>query len=93
VRAAAGIGAAVAALAVLAAPGAAATGGFLTAAGMALALGLGADDGARALVAIVVAVLAAGAWPATARVVVARVAAVGVIVLAVDLIVDGILGV
>jgi hypothetical protein len=94
VRAAAGIGAALAAVAVLAAPGAAATGGLVGAAGGVLALALGADDGARALLALAAAVVIGLAWPRSARSAwLARAAGAVLLVLAADLVVDGILGV
>ena len=93
-RAAAGIGAALAAIAVLVAPGASATSGVVAASSGVLALGLGADDGARALVALGVAVLVALAWPrGLRRPLLARAGAAVLLVLAVDLVVDGILGV
>ena len=93
-RGAAGAAVALGALAVLAAPAAAATSSLGAAAAGLAALALGADDGATALLAVGVAVGAEvlvprrlrGRFPASAAAVVA-------LLLAVDLLVDGILGV
>lgn len=94
VRAAAGIGVAVAGLAVLAGPRAAASGGFLTAATAVLAVALGADDGVRAfLLFLLAAAVAASLSRGARRDAVARLAAAVLLVFAVDLIIDGILGV
>ena len=93
-RAAAGVSLAVAALAVLAAPAAAGTVGVVAAAGAVLALGLGADDGASALVAVGVAAAVVFAVPERVRGPIgARVVAVGALLLAADLVIDGVMGV
>jgi hypothetical protein len=93
-RGAAGAALALSALAVLAAPAAAATASIVAAASGLAALALGADDGAMALVALTVALLAELSVPDRLRTrFAASVAAVGALLLATDLLVDGILGV
>jgi hypothetical protein len=93
-RAAAGAALGLAALAGLAAPGAAATGGIVTAAAGLVALALGADDGAPALFFVLVAALLAVAVPQRWRNgVTTRVAAAVALLLAADLLVDGIMGI
>ena len=93
-RAAGGIALGVAALAVLAAPAAAATAGVALAAGGLLALAIGADDGAAALLAVGVAGALAWAVPERWRNgVTARAVAVVAFLVAADLVIDGVLGV
>jgi hypothetical protein len=93
-RAAAGVGVAVAALSVLAAPRAGATTGVLVAAGALLALAVGADDGAATLLAIGVAGAVSLLLPERCRGPSgARVVAVGALLLAADLVIDGVMGV
>jgi hypothetical protein len=93
-RAAAGVALGVAALGVLAAPAAAATLGVVAATGAVLAVGVGADDGAPALLAVGVAAVVVFTVPDRLRGPVgARVGAVGALLLAADLVVDGVMGV
>lgn len=93
-RAAAGVAVAVAALSVLAAPRAGATTGVLLAAGALLALAVGTDDGAAAMLAAGVAGAIALALPERWRGAIgARVVAVMALLLAADLVIDGVMGV
>ena len=93
-RAAAGAALGAAALAGLAAPSSAATSGIVTAAAGLVALALGADDGASALLAVLVAAFVAVSLPKRLRTgVTARAAAVVALLLAADLLVDGIMGI
>jgi hypothetical protein len=93
-RAAAGAALALAAIATVLAPAAAATGGILVATGGLVALALGVDDGWRALVAVAVAAMVAVSFPKGLRTpTVARVVAIGALLLGADLLIDGILGV
>jgi hypothetical protein len=93
-RMAAGAAAVVAAVAVLAAPAASATTGLVAAAGSLLALGAGVDDGVVALLAVGAAAGLAVLLPARWRgPLAARLAAALALLLGVDLLVDGVLGV
>ena len=93
-RAAAGVALAIAALSGLAAPAAAATAGVTAASAAVLALGVGADDGAKALLAVGVAAAVVFTVPERLRGPIgARVASVGALLLAADLVIDGVLGV
>ena len=93
-RGAAGAALALSALVVLVAPSAAATSGVVAATTGLVALAVGADDGAVALLAVTVGALAELVVPARLRTrLTASVAAVAALLLAADLLVDGILGV
>ncbi len=93
-RGAAGAALGLAALATLVAPRASATDGILAAAAGLVALALGADDGAVALLVVAGALLLEWAVPEHRRGgLAARVVAVAALVLAADLLTDGILGI
>jgi hypothetical protein len=93
-RMAAGAGAVVAAVGMLAAPSASATAGLVAGGGALLALSAGVDDGFVAVLAVAAAAWVAVLLPARWRgPVVSRLAAAAGLLLGVDLLVDGVLGV